>query len=73
MKKKTLIQSVIITLVLVAGFMMMSSSAPVKEAKDCKDSPSLCCSKQKKKDSNPGGLIWDNLSHQFFSFAAITN
>jgi len=64
MIKKNTIRLAILAVLLAGTFMVLHSKAPVAKADSCKESLDGCC---KKEEKNSGGMIWENISHQFFS------
>ena len=69
MKKKTLVQLGLVIALLVAAFFMLPSFTKPETKSCCKNLKE--CPRKKATDKTPG-LIWDDFSRQFFSFAAIS-
>ncbi|MFI5133407.1 MAG: hypothetical protein ACHQEB_03675 [Chitinophagales bacterium] len=66
MKKKTILKITVLVAILAGSFIMLSSSGKPQPSA-CKESMGTCCKKRNNKSSQDG-MIWDNLSGQFFSF-----
>jgi hypothetical protein len=66
MLKKELIQFLLITVLLVISMVLLRSSIGVKQKSACKESTGECA--EKRDTRTVPGMIWEPLSHQFFSF-----
>jgi hypothetical protein len=68
MLKKNIIRFGLITILLAVSLLFLHSSARVHEGTTCcKESMDKC--PQKGNNPAPGGMIWETLSRQFFSFS----
>jgi hypothetical protein len=63
MRKKLTIKFVLLTIALAGTFMVLRSSTPVSKVDTCRETLDESC----KKHDKSGGVIWENISHQFFS------
>ena len=70
MKKKNLVRLGLVIVLLVAALFVLPSFTKSEEKPCCKDNMKEC-PRKKATDKTPG-LIWDDFSRQFFSFAAIS-
>ena len=62
MRRKNIIGLVLITVAVAATLMVFASSSPVTTDSSCKEGLD-----EPVKKINSGKMIWENLSHQFFS------
>jgi len=70
MQKKNIIRFGLIAILLAGSLVIFRSSARIGEKPSCcKESMDQCPKKSNNNDS-PGDMIWETLSHQFFSFAS---
>jgi len=71
MQKKTYLFMALGVIMLGTGFITLRSSDPVQQKPVCKMSQKACPGK-KKSSNDPGGLIWEPFSRQFFSVLSFT-
>jgi hypothetical protein len=68
MQKKNIIRLGVIAVVVAACLIGLSSSSSVKEKSTCcKENTNQC---PQKKNNRAPGMIWEDFSRQFFSFAS---
>lgn len=63
MRNKTIIGTLILAITLAVTFLVFQSSMPAGKESSIKESMDKSC----QKNENDGKMIWENLSHQFFS------
>ncbi|MGZ8525457.1 MAG: hypothetical protein ACXWV1_13575 [Chitinophagaceae bacterium] len=63
MRNKTIIGTLILAFTLALAFLVFQSSVPAGKGSSIKESLDNSCQKK----ANDGKMIWENLSHQFFS------
>jgi len=63
MKSRNTIRMSFLGLILVAAFFALRSAIPSERENACKESMDCC----KKKNGGAEKMVWENLSHQFFS------
>jgi hypothetical protein len=69
MQKKNIIRFGLITLLLAGSLLILRSSGRVCESSSCCKENMDQCPKKTNIDRTPGGIIWETLSRQFFSFS----
>ena len=65
MKLKNTLRIALIAIILSGTFLVLNS-APADKNQPCDESMEDCCKKDKAGDGK-GGMIWENISQQFFS------
>jgi len=72
MQKRNIIRIALVVLLFSVSFiMLLASSNKANTKKACAESMEECCKKDNKNTS--GEMIWETLSHQFFTFSDISN
>ena len=64
MRYTNYIRIIVLGVVICGTYLVLQASRPRAGADACKESVDECCKKHEKGD---GGMIWENISHQFFS------
>lgn len=73
MQKKIVLRTLLVVLLFAGSFIvLMASSRNAESKKACTESMEECSKKGNEKSSS-GEMIWESLSHQFFSTADMSN
>lgn len=70
MQKKNIIRFGLIAILLAGGMVILRSSARIREKPSCCKESMDQCPKKTNNNQAPGGVIWETLSRQFFSFTS---
>lgn len=73
MQKRNLIRTALVVLLFTGSFtLLLAFSNKANSKKECTESMDECCKKDIKNTSS-GEMIWETLSHQFFTTTEISN